>query len=357
MTNLQFSLVGNDGEQFITVFTPGRKPMVAHSSHPSFSAIVEGAQAGDESVIDLFDAAETADRKFRRLSERVTARNGRLYLDGEEVNHALSDQVVRFLSEGVDDWKPLVAFYENVQANPNEHSREQLYRWLHTHDFTITTDGMIVGYKGVGGDLLSKHSGKAIVDGEEVSGRIPNKVGSVIEMPRSEVHHNPSVGCSTGLHVGTYDYAQGYAHGGAMLECHVNPRDVVSVPTDSGDAKVRCCRYVVVNVIDAPYSSAVVPSYQWEDEDEEDEDWDDYEWGDGEGDGEAVESQEDEPESDDEPGVRPGDRFRDLDSRRQRVITIDYVNDAGEAFYRNALRRFIGVKIDRLLDPARWERV
>jgi hypothetical protein len=50
--------------------------------------------------------------------------------------------------------------------------------------------------------------------------------------------------------VGTYDYAKRYANG-ALLKVHVNPRDVVSVPTGEGE-KVRVCRYVVEDIIDAP---------------------------------------------------------------------------------------------------------
>lgn len=277
---LQYTIIGNeDGESNIVVFVAGQAPQVASQSHPNFDAIVSGALAGDDSVIELFDIADAAAQKFHRLSERVTTANGRLYLDGEEVDNALSTQVLRFMDEGVEDWKPLVAFFENVQANPNEHSREQLFEWLNRRDFTITADGMIVGYKGVASDgdggYLSIHSGKAIVDGETVTGRIPTNPGSIVEMPRSEVEWNPSGGCHTGLHVGTFEYAEGFSRG-TVLEVHVNPRDVVSVPTDSDAAKVRCCRYSVVREIEVPYTGAVI----FDEADFEDE----YDgWGDGEG--------------------------------------------------------------------------
>lgn len=278
---LQYTLIGNeDGDANIVVFVPGSAPMVAHSSHPRFDAIVEGATKGDESVVDLFDVAATAQQKFSRLSERVTARNGRLYLDGVEVNSTLAEQVLRFLDEGVEDWKPLVLFFENVQANPNEHSRKMLYDWLAAGEFTITQDGLIVGYKGVKTTpegLFSIHRGRAIVDGVEVEGAIPNAAGSVIEMPRDQVQFDPSVGCHTGLHVGTYEYANGFAQG-ALLEVLVNPRDVVSVPTDSSAQKMRTCRYTVIDTIEQPYATAVKPYDRYEDS------TDHSYWGDGEGD-------------------------------------------------------------------------
>jgi hypothetical protein len=256
---LQYTLVGNEDGSNIVVFVPGGQPQVAHESHPNFDKIIEGARAGDESVVDLFDVAATAAQRFQRLSERVTTANGRLYLDGEEVNNTLTTQVLRFMDED-EDFMPLIRFFENVQANPNEHSREQLFEWLDRRDFTITQDGMIVGYKGVAkteDGFESISSGTAIVDGEVKKGRIPNHIGAIIEMPRSEVQHDPEVGCHVGLHVGTYEYASGFARG-ALLEVHVNPRDVVSVPTDCDAQKMRTCRYVVVNTIDAPYSAPVI---------------------------------------------------------------------------------------------------
>jgi len=276
VSQLQYTVIGNDGNESIVVFVPGRAPMVADESHPNYEAILDGAREGDESIIDLFDVARSAAIRFDRLTDRVTVSNGQVYLDGDPVADALSAQIVRFLDEGLEDWQPLVKFMVKTAENPNEHSREQLYTWLARRDFTITAEGDVIGYKGVRADgegrLWSIHSGQAIVDGEVVKGRIPNDLGSVIEMPRSEVQHDPAVGCHQGLHVGTFDYASGF--GSTVLECHVNPRDVVSVPTDCDWAKVRTCRYTPVAIITEAYSVAVAP-YDYEADDDE-------AWGDGE---------------------------------------------------------------------------
>jgi hypothetical protein len=282
MSALQYTLVGNDDGSNIVVFIPGSAPQVAHDSHPNFDAILAGALVGDTRVAELFDIAQTVAQKFQRLSERVTTANGRLYLDGEEVNNALTSQVLRFMEDGIEDWKPLVAFFENVQSNPEPHSREQLFEWLNRRDFAITYDGLIVGYKGVraaGDGFTSINSGKATVNGEVKNGQIPTNPGDVVEMPRGEVEWDPSIGCHRGLHVGTWDYASGFAQG-AVMEVHVNPRDVVSVPTDSDAAKVRCCRYTIVRVIDTPYTTAVVYDGLFDGDEDFDLDFD--EWGDGE---------------------------------------------------------------------------
>jgi hypothetical protein len=281
---ISYTLVGDGDDANVVVWIPGRSPLVAHSSHPRFEEIVQGARDGDESVVSLFDLAETVAERFEDLSERVSVANGRVYFDGDEVPGTISDHIVRFLDEGRSDWMPLVRFLENVGQNPNEHSRTMLYDWLQSERFTITADGMIVGYKGVrvgtdedGNEVLSSiHSGRAIVDGTVVVGNIPNAVGSVLTMPRESVAFNPADGCSTGLHVGTFEYASGFAQG-AILEVHVHPRDVVSVPTDCSAQKMRVCRYVVAGKILAPWTTAVRP-YDWTDEYDEydgEEDWSD----------------------------------------------------------------------------------
>lgn len=279
MATLQYSIVSVGDESNITVFA-NEGVHVAHSSHPNYTTIV-GEVLGNETpsvdfVLSLFDTSKTVAKRFENLSERVTVANGRVYFDGDEVNNSLTKQIVAFLNEGIRDWQPLVLFMENVAQNPNEHSREQLYRWLSQHDFPIDVNGHIVAYKGVtrpdeDGIAYSIHSGQATVDGEVKTGRIPNEIGSTVEMPRLDVHHDPSVGCSTGLHAGTWNYANGFGQG-TTLTVSINPRDVVSVPTDCNDQKVRVCRYVVEDVVESPYTSAYTGS-----DDEYDDGYDDDE--------------------------------------------------------------------------------
>lgn len=249
MSKPQYTLVNTGDTEYITVYVEGAEPLSADSSHPYFQEIKDCVHHGDcgNAIIDLFDLAVAASKKFQQLSERVSVANGQVFFDGDAQHDTITSQVVRFIDSNTDDWQPLVRFMENVAANPTQHSREQLYDWLKANDLRITDEGNIVGFKGVGPapDYLSGHSGQATVNGVVHKGRIPNPLNAVVEMPRSSVQHDPGAACSTGLHVGTYDYAQSFARG-TLLEVHVNPRDVVSVPTDAGGQKVRVSRYKVV---------------------------------------------------------------------------------------------------------------
>ncbi|AXQ63408.1 rIIB-like protein [Streptomyces phage Comrade] len=268
--------VEDGGEANLTVVHDGEM-YVATDSHPNFQRIVAGLAVGDESVVELFDVQKTAQRRFDRLSERVTVANGKVYLDGEEADNALTQQVIHFVNQGVEDFKPLVAFFEKVETNPNSHSREQLYTWLRDRNITLTEDGNFIAYKGVrveNDEYFSISTGKAISNGVEYNGAIPNPLGAIVEMPRSEVQHNPAVGCHTGLHAGTWGYASGFARG-AVLTVEINPRDVVSVPTDCDAAKLRVCRYIVKDVTETELDAAVYSTYPDLDG-YDDEEYDDY---------------------------------------------------------------------------------
>jgi hypothetical protein len=259
----------DEEREFITVFSEYLdSPIVAQSNHPNYINIVALAKDGSSSYEDEI-AAEIEElakieisvaNKFQKVTDRVSVANGQVYFDGDILHNAITNHILRYL-EGGYNFEHLALFLEKLYQNPNAHSRQQLYEWLDARDFSITEDGDIYAYKGLTDNGKSIHSGGAIVNGERVKGQVPNNVGSTIELPRSEVQFDPSIGCGVGLHVGTYDYASSFARG-TIAGVIVNPRDIVSVPTDSGAQKVRTCRYKVVDIIEEAYND---PFYEIDD--------------------------------------------------------------------------------------------
>lgn len=257
-----YSTTGATGVDVVVAFDPRRENpvLMADSKHPHFNSIREGLARGDESVLDLFDVGEGISRKFEQVTDRVSYNGREILFDGDPVHNVLTEQLQRAIEAGEDSYAPLAKFWEKLESNPNEHSREQAYNFLAAHSFQITEDGDVVGFKGcsTGQDgrffstTASTVSGKpsAFVDGQPVPERslVPNDIGTIVSMPRSEVVHDPNQYCSRGLHVSTRSYAESYGRRGAVLEVHVNPRDIVSVPNDAGGEKVRVCRYKVARV-------------------------------------------------------------------------------------------------------------
>jgi hypothetical protein len=255
MSRIYYHLIEGSptGVDNVVAIDPNRdNPILqADSNHPHWSAIKSGLQSGDESVFDLFDVQGGLVSRLTSLSDRVSFDGHNILFDGDVQTGPLADHLIRCLESGVQDYAPVVKFWEKCAQNPDERSREQLFTWLKNCEFTITEEGDILGYKGVvtkaEGEFLSIHAGSAFVDGVEIKGQIPNNPGTVVTMPRSKVHNDPGTHCSHGLHVGDWSYASSFGRG-ATLEVHVNPRDVVSIPNDESYRKMRCCKYKVVKV-------------------------------------------------------------------------------------------------------------
>lgn len=168
---------------------------------------------------------------------------------GDPVEEVVLAAAIR-LTNSDADLAPLGAFLRRLESNPSQASRSQLFGWLKAGGFTLTTDGLIVGYKSVRADGRSAHAGKEPVtvqaqDGsvETVIGHVPYPVGATVWMPRDLVNDDRNSSCSVGLHVGTFGYAERFSE--RMLVVLVNPADVVSVPTDSNAQKMRVCRLYV----------------------------------------------------------------------------------------------------------------
>lgn len=274
MTNVSYRLIAVDNMRFLTVYQDGVPHTVTDDTHTNLDEIAEAAR-NKEDVLDLIDRGRVIQRSFDNVViGRVAVRDGQVFFDDDPMDSAITKAIVKFLDEG-EDVTPLVKFMENVMANPQEHSREQFYRWIEHHNFPIDDDGCIVAYKGVqpdgNGGWQSISSGTAFVNGEKHTGNIPNNPGDIVTMPRSEVEHDPGVACHVGLHAGEWSYASDFARG-AVFHVKINPRDVVSVPNDSSSQKVRVCRYEVLDATETEYSGVRYDSsYDEPDEDEPDE--------------------------------------------------------------------------------------
>ena len=270
---MQFNLIETSAGRSIACVVNGEL-YVADSSMRNFDAIVEAARTDDATIVDLFTPLVEVAKSFETVTERVTLNGGNLYFDGVMIADALAEQIIRFHDQGLD-YLPLANFMEKVYLNPNEHSRDHLYRWMLAESLSITPTGDIVGYKGVNHDFKSVHQGYGIVNNVEfANAHLDNSEGNLVTIPRDMVTFDPANGCSFGLHVGTHTYASGW--GSVVMEVHVNPRDVVSVPSDCGSAKMRVCRYTVVQQVEAKYIEALV-GYTYDDSDDSD-DSDDYDY-------------------------------------------------------------------------------
>lgn len=261
---IQFNLTRfPDDKAVVTAFIDGEVYSLTNE-HAVFDRVVDKLRAGDGSVVDDFDVAAFAQKEFHKVTDRVNIRNGVVYLDDSVMDDAVGKVIVDYLTEGNDDAMPLVRFMERLEENPSHRSRNQFWNFVRNHGIHIDDEGYVIMYKGVNptdedGVYKSVSSGEAFVNGEKQVGQIHTRAGDVVSMPRREISDDPNVACHAGLHCGARTYASSFAS--VLITVRVDPADVVSVPTDCNEQKVRVSKYEIMDVL-----TDDVNTVRWHDE-------------------------------------------------------------------------------------------
>ena len=170
---------------------------------------------------------------------KVTVRDGEVFYGATRIHNSLANRIVSMAKEGFDIGH-MVKFLENLMANPSYRAVNELYDFLEAGGIPITENGTFLTYKKIRADYTDIHSGKFL-----------NNVGAVVDMPRNMVNEDSSQTCSAGLHVCSYNYLPhfGCGSGERVVICEVNPADVVSIPADYNNTKMRVCRYTVIGEV------------------------------------------------------------------------------------------------------------
>jgi hypothetical protein len=195
-------------------------------------------------------------------------KDGRVHVNGQAAPQVLSDKIIRFSNDGLP-FQPLLKFAENLQSNPSFRAVNELFTFLEKNDHPLTENGNFIAYKRVRSNFLDIHSGT-----------FDNSVGKLVEINRNQVDEDSSRTCSNGLHVANWTYAhtQFASHNpttDVMLEVEVNPSDVVAIPTDYNNSKMRVCKYKVLGVVTTPFDEGtalrvVDPAYRSSYDDDDD---------------------------------------------------------------------------------------
>jgi hypothetical protein len=215
-----------------------------NNTHQNWDAIVAKVRAKDfEGIPELINIA-TAVKKvldavvgaYRNIEVNVDA--GIIKYAGKVLNNVAVDYVVKLHKEGFDV-EPMLKFIDNLLDNPSERAVTELWGFLEYGKMPITEDGHFLAYKRVRSDYKSVHDGKT-----------DNSIGAVVEMPRNMVNENSEQTCSSGLHFCSHEYLKSFS-GERVVICKINPKDVVSIPTDYNNTKGRACKYTIIGELNA----------------------------------------------------------------------------------------------------------
>lgn len=260
MTNVTATLT----DKGLSLIVDG-EPSVVGKTHVNFNKILDCLRTKDyDAIPDLLNVAATVVKQARGL---VTIIGGVVHHKGIAMHNSLTTRMLQMISLGIDV-EPMAKFLENLMENPSFRSVEQLYNFMEACDLPITKDGCLLAYRSVNNDYWDTHTGKTSlsVPPEKIgTTSLPSDAKSsgveryftrngvtttftdegtcVVSMERNMVDDNPDQTCSKGLHICSQKYGM---YGSRLLLVKINPRDVVSVPRDYNQAKMRVCRYEVV---------------------------------------------------------------------------------------------------------------
>ena len=164
---------------------------------------------------------------------------------GEMLPDYLKKKLLEF--SGGMPYESFKNFLKNLEKNPDNRVREQLYKFLESGKFPLTLQGEFIAYKYVYVTSEDKEKFPIGTLVDSYSKSFNNNPGMVVAMDRSSCNSDPRQECSTGLHVASYAYAKKCGSGEVLIEVLVNPKDVVSVPNDYNHQKMRVCRYKVLS--------------------------------------------------------------------------------------------------------------
>lgn len=230
-----------DGGITGVTFLINGQPYMADQSIPTFSELLDELKKGNpdtdrlvalttpaQAIVQAVEVAIAADYL---TAGTVSVSTKEVRYNGEPVEGVLVERILQMLVEGFDIM-PMVRFLENLYTNPATYARDELYLWLENSNLPITQDGHFLAYKMVGDNYRSRNN-------------FLNLPGTTVSMPRQACDPVRDHLCSTGLHFCSKHYI-GEGHRGKIVILKINPADVVSIPSDSGNSKGRAWKYEIL---------------------------------------------------------------------------------------------------------------
>ena len=225
------------GSDSLTVYLEGKSYTINKQAH-TYELVLNAVKVGNIPALkQALEVKKAITNMLSKSSDKVRIENNKIFYMDREVQGLISSRIFEMLRLELDV-KPMVLFLENLMSNPSKRAVDELFGFLEACTLPITPDGHFLAYKRVRNDYFDCHSGT-----------LDNSVGNIVELPRNMVDEDSSRTCSTGLHACSYSYLKHF-NGARIVAVKINPKDVVSVPKDYNNSKLRCCRYEVVEEIE-----------------------------------------------------------------------------------------------------------
>ena len=234
LTNGTITVILDNGAQILT----------ARNDHPKWNEILEAYKAGNENRLTSLISMKAVVETFSNGELSVNGTG--VMFKGRPLHGVDANRVLAFLRDGLP-YQPIANYMLKKMENSSSRAINEMYAFLEHGNMALTPSGNFIAYKGVQDDFYSVRGNKdtIVIQGTVNSeGQVLNSIGATIEVQRNCVDDNFNNACGQGLHAGSLRYATGWSHNVILVE--IDPRDVVSIPSDSNCQKLRCCKYKVI---------------------------------------------------------------------------------------------------------------
>lgn len=246
--DVEYSVVASSKSVSLTQITNGKVTgsVVIDKTADNFTEvldIVKTSNFENEKLAKAFAIAQpkTMVESYTQGKLKVDVRENQITYTPEEgvpfkLSGLISKRIIDTIkAEGVEGAKSLINFLDKLLLNPSYRAVNELYGFLEHNDIKLTPEGKFIAWKVVRMTYMDKHSNT-----------MDNSVGKVLRVNRNQVDEDSNSTCSYGLHVCAKQYIDSfYNSGDRIVTVEVDPADVVAIPKDYNNSKMRCAGYVV----------------------------------------------------------------------------------------------------------------
>lgn len=192
-------------------------------------------------AVSVSDSQKSSD--IRKADETIVAVVG----TGENTKivpgiEQLADQVSHSVNHGSTIGMTRLIERLGAVIDKRGHSVQDVIRFLNRSDLPIADDGSIIAYK-----ILKYRDIRSGIFVDCHTGRIPQKVGSIVRVEEHLVDRDRRNECSNGLHIARRGYL-GNFRGDVCVLIKLEPENIITVPHNDPD-KVRVTAYQILGVI------------------------------------------------------------------------------------------------------------
>jgi len=220
-------------EQITLIFS--EDTAVIDNSNPKFAEILQLCKDGK--YAEAAALATIKDQINQTFDGDIRVVGGEVIYDGKPLHNVMCERILDIMREGLDA-TGLVKFLENLMQNPSYTAVQELYLFLEANQIPITEDGHFLAWKKIRNNWKDIHSNS-----------VDYSVGATPSMKWNQVDPDREKTCSYGLHCAGWDYLPHFGSNGdsdRIVIVKVNPADVIAVPNDYGNAKMRVCKMEVL---------------------------------------------------------------------------------------------------------------